>query len=241
MNIEKRSIVILFVFFLSCGKNIKTVTKVENMYSKIKKELAPDKRTELFDIQFHLSNGALILKGETTSKKALSRLQDSLKYSQVNFKSEVRILPDSSLENRQFAIAKNSVINIRSNPKHSAELGTQGLLGMALRVLDKKGDFYRIQTPDNYISWVDKGGIQRMNKRDFDLWNASKKVLFTNNAGQVFASKNKNSTIISDITLGGVLKYVSEDASFYKVTYPDNRTGFIKKNEAIIYDSWLKT
>ncbi len=38
MNIEKRSIVILFVFFLSCGKNIKTVTKVENMYSKIEKE-----------------------------------------------------------------------------------------------------------------------------------------------------------------------------------------------------------
>ena len=35
-------------------------------------------------------------------------------------------------------------------------------------------------------------------------------------------------------------KYVSEDASFYKVTYPDNRTGFIKKNEAIIYGSWLK-
>ena len=240
MNIEKRSIVILFVFFLSCGKSIKTVTKVENMYSKIKKELAPDKRTELFDIQFHLLNGAIILKGETTSKKALSRLQDSLKYSQVNFKSEVRILPDSSLENRQFAIAKNSVINIRSNPKHSAELGTQGLLGMTLRVLDKKGDFYRIQTPDNYISWVDKGGIQRMNKRDFDLWNASKKVLFTNNVGHVFASKNKNSTIISDITLGGVLKYVSEDASFYKVTYPDNRTGFIKKNEAIIYGSWLK-
>lgn len=240
MNIEKRSIVILLVFFLSCGKNIKTVTKVENMYSKIKKELAPDKRTELFDIQFHLLNGAIILKGETTSKKALSRLQDSLKYSQINFKSEVRILPDSSLENRPFAIAKNSVINIRSNPKHSAELGTQGLLGMALRVLDKKGDFYRIQTPDNYISWVDKGGIQRMNKRDFDLWNTSKKVLFTNNVGQVFASKRKNSTIISDITLGGVLKYVSEDASFYKVTYPDNRTGFIKKNEAIIYGSWLK-
>ena len=69
MNIEKRSIVILFVFFLSCGKNIKTVTKVENMYSKIKKELAPDKRTELFDIQFHLSNGALILKGKLLLKR----------------------------------------------------------------------------------------------------------------------------------------------------------------------------
>ena len=46
---------------------------------------------------------------------------------------------------------------------------------MSLKVLDKKGDFYRIQTPDNYISWVDKGGITRMNKNEFDTWNQSKK------------------------------------------------------------------
>lgn len=240
MKIEKLFFTIFFIFFLSCSKEQKTVSKAEKIYSSIKKELAPDKRIELFDIQFHLLNGKTILKGETTSKKAFSRLLDSLKYTQINYKSKVRILPDSAVENRQFAVAKNSVINIRSTPNHSAELSTQGLLGMTLKVLDKNGDFYRIQTPDNYISWVDKGGIQTMNKREFDRWNASKKVLFTKNFGHVFATKNKNSPIIADITLGGMLKYLSEDTSFYQVEYPDNRTGFIKKNEAITYDSWLK-
>ena len=240
MKIEKLFFTIFFIFFLSCSKEQKTVSKAEKIYSSIKKELAPDKRIELFDIQFHLLNGKTILKGETTSKKAFSRLLDSLKYTQINYKSKVRILPDSAVENRQFAVAKNSVINIRSTPNHSAELSTQGLLGMALKVLDKKDDFYRIQTPDNYISWVDKGGIQTMNKREFDRWNASKKVLFTKNFGHVFATKNKNSPIIADITLGGMLKYLSEDTSFYQVKYPDNRIGFIKKTEAITDDSWLK-
>ena len=113
---------------------------------------------------FELLNNQIILEGETTSKKALSILQDSLNKRNVEFTNTVRILPDSAVGNQQFAVARNSVINIRSQPKHSAELGTQGLLGMALKVLDKKGDFYRIQTPDNYISWVDKGGITRMNQ-----------------------------------------------------------------------------
>ena len=240
MHIKKLFIILLFGFFLSCSKSLKTNTIAESIYSTIKKELAPDKRTELFDIQFHLLNGKTILEGETTSKKAFSKLLDSLKYTQINYKSKVRILPDSAVKNRQFAVAKNSVINIRSTPNHSAELSTQGLLGMTLKVLDKNGDFYRIQTPDNYISWVDKGGIQTMNKKEFDHWNTSKKVLFTKSFGYVFATKNKNSTIIADITLGGMLKYLSEDTSFYQVEYPDNRTGFIKKNEAITYDSWLK-
>lgn len=224
---------------MSCNNDKKTITAFQNIHSKIKQEFAPDKRVELFDIQFSLADNKLVLKGETTSKKAFSALLDSLNNKQLKFTNNVRILPDSAVGNKQFAVARNSVINIRSKPKHSAELGTQGLLGMSLKVLDKKGDFYRIQTPDNYISWVDKGGITRMNKNEIELWNKAKKVLFTKNFGFVYAEKTKGSEIVSDITLGGVLQYISEDNSFYEVKYPDNRIGFIKKNESVIYDSWI--
>jgi len=151
------------------------ITELENIRTNLKAEFAPDKRIELFDIKFEFLNGQIILEGETTSKKAFSILLDSLHKRKVKFTNEVRILPDSAVGSQQFAVARNSVINIRSKPKHSAELGTQGLLGMTLKVLDKKGDFYRIKTPDNYISWVDKGGITRMNATEIDTWNQSKK------------------------------------------------------------------
>jgi len=182
----------------------------------------------------------LILEGETTSRRAFSVLLDSLKNRKLEFTNNVRILPDSAVGDKLYAIARNSVINIRSAPKHSAELGTQGLLGMPLKVLDKKGDFYKIQTPDSYISWVDKGGIERMNKSEFNTWNSTKKVIFTKNSGLVFATKSNNSEIISDITLGGLLNYISEDDTFYEVKYPDKRTGFIKKSESYIYKNWLQ-
>ncbi|KGL64232.1 NlpC/P60 family protein [Polaribacter sp. Hel1_85] len=228
------------MFFMSCKNDTKIIRELQNIHSEIKAKYAPDKRVELFDINFELTDNQLILEGEITSKKAFSILLDSLKNRNLEFSNNVRVLPDVKVGDLKYAVARNSVINIRSQPKHSAELGTQGLLGMSLKVLDKKGDFYRIQTPDNYISWVDKGGITRMNENEFDVWNQSRKVIFTQNFGYVYVDKSVNSKIISDITLGGLLHYVSEDNQFYEVKYPDNRTGFIKKSEGVIYSSWIK-
>jgi cell wall-associated NlpC family hydrolase len=230
---------VLFVVLMSCNTNQKTISELEKMHATLKTIYAPDKRVDLFDIRFKTLKNQLILEGETTSKKAFAILLDSLQNRKLTFTNKVRMLPDSAVGNKHFAVARNSVINIRSQPKHSAELGTQGLLGMPLKVLDKKGDFYRIQTPDNYISWVDKGGITRMVEEEFDIWNNYKKVIYTNTHGYVYADKTENSEIISDITSGGILKYISMDTQFYKVIYPDKRKGFLKREEALMYESWL--
>ena len=230
----------VLLVFISCKNDTKIISEIQGIQASIKTIFAPDKRVALFDIQFKTVNNKLLLEGETTSKKAFSVLLDSLHARKLTVLNKVRFLPDSAVGGQQFAVARNSVINIRSNPKHSAELGTQGLLGMSLKILDKKGDFYRIQTPDNYISWVDKGGITKMNKENFDTWNASKKIIFTKNFGYVYVKASENSQIVSDITLGGLLQYISEDSEFYKVKYPDNRIGFIKKEASIIYDFWLQ-
>jgi hypothetical protein len=240
MKILKYFSTLLLLVFISCKNDSKTISEIERFHSSIKKDFAPDKRVELFDIQFSTSNEKITLTGETTSKKAFSILLDSLNNRKLTFVNKVRMLPDSAVGNQQYAVARNSVINIRSKPKHSAELGTQGLLGMSLKILDKKGDFYRIQTPDKYISWVDKGGITKMTKDTFDRWNASKKIIFTKNFGYVYTDASEDSQIVSDITLGGLLHYISENNQFYKVKYPDHRIGFIKKEEGIMYSSWLQ-
>jgi hypothetical protein len=240
MRISKLFMLLFLVLFMSCENDAKIIIELQNIHSTIKSHFAPDKRVELFNIYFEFADNQLILDGETTSRKAFSVLLDSLKNRKLGCTNNVRILPDSVVGDKFYAVAKNSVINIRSAPKHSAELGTQGLLGMSLKVLDKKGDFYKIQTPDSYISWVDKGGITRMTKSEFKNWNSAKKVIFTKNFGLVFATKNSNSNIVSDITLGGLLKYISEDDTFYEVKYPDKRTGFVKKSESYIYKNWLQ-
>ncbi|WP_026776903.1 C40 family peptidase [Polaribacter sp. Hel_I_88] len=239
MKLFKYVLLLVAFTYLSCNNNSLLVTGLKGVNESIKKEYAPDKRVAIYDIDLDYYDDKIVVSGETDSKIGYQKLLDSLKSLDIDFINKIRILPDTVIGNNKFAFANNSVINIRSEPKHSAELGTQGLLGMPLKILDKNGDFYRVQTPDKYISWVDKGGIHRMNKGEFDAWNTRKKVIFTKNFGYVYAEPNENSTIISDISLGGILKFIGNRNNFFEVEYPDNRTGFIKREEAVNYDSWL--
>jgi len=233
------SFLFLMILLMACTPQQNDVEMVSEINKKISKKMTPDKRVAIYQLSFQDQGNKVVIKGETNQPKALKMLTDSLKKHHVNFINLVRILPDSAVASKKYAVAKNSVINIRSKPKHSAELGTQGLLGMNLKVYDKKGDFYRVQTPDNYISWVDKGGITLMNHKEFSDWNAKTKVIYTKIAGFVYQKKDIHSTVVSDIVFGCTLALLNEDPHFYKVVYPDNRVGFIKKDEASLYDSWL--
>ena len=232
--------VLLFTTLISCKDASNSISELEIIHSNLKQQFAPDKRVELFDIQFDNVNNQVVLKGETTSRKAFEILIDSLKKKNISFKNEVRILPDSAVGDKKYALGSNSVINIRSNPRHSAELGTQGLLGMELKVLDKKGGWYRVQTPDKYISWVDGGGIKRMTVSEFQSWNKKDKIIYTENFGFVYEEKSTKSIRVSDISFGGILVIKKEHDAFFEVEYPDGRIGFVKKSEAVLYNSWLK-
>ena len=174
MKSFKITFVLLLTVLVSCKDVSNSISELETIHSDLKQQFAPDKRVELFDIKFDNINNQVVLKGETTTKKAFDILIENLEKKNISFKNEVRILPDSAVGDRKFALGNNSVINIRSNPRHSAELGTQGLLGMELKVLDKKGSWYRVQTPDNYISWVDGGGIERITAVELQSWNQNK-------------------------------------------------------------------
>ena len=239
MKITKIFSLLIVILLFSCSNNTKLIPGLKSVSRSIQEQYAPDKRVAIFNINFGYSDGKIIVTGTTDTEEAYLKLLDSLKSLEVKFVNKIRVLPDTTLGNKKYAVARNSVINIRSAPKHSAELGTQGLLGMSLKVLDKEGDFYRIQTPDKYISWVDKGGITLMNKEELDQWDNNKKIIYTKNFGYVYADKSTNASIVSDISLGGILKLVALHPNYVKVAYPDNRVGFIKRDEALMYDAWL--
>ena len=163
MKFFKFAFILLFFMLISCNDNSQDLNRVKLIYSILKVEYAPDKNTELFDIKFDTSKDELVLRGEATTLSAYYKLKNTLTRKRIKYKNKVRVLPDSAVGNTWFAVVKKSVINLRNQPKNSAKLVNQALLGMPLRILDKKGDFYRIQTPDRYLSWVSEKDIVKMN------------------------------------------------------------------------------
>ena len=226
---------------IACNNSDQKLEELKKISSEIKQRFAPDSRIAIYNIQLNWLNNSLSVSGESDQPKAIEALNDAIQKLGIPFKNLVRILPDSVVNKTPFAVGRNSVINIRSEAKHSSELGTQGLLGMTVNVLDKKGDFYRIQTPDKYISWVDKGGIQLMTPAEFSTWSAAPKIIFTATNGAAFSQASENSPLVSDLVFGNVLRYIDQNKSFFRVAYPDGRIAYVKKEQASLYDTWKQT
>lgn len=210
------------------------VNEIEN----IKNVFAPDKRTALFNLEVLDGPSGFRLVGETNQKAAVDSLIIVLNEKGIVATDEVKILPSKDLEGMTKAVINISAANLRSNPKHSAELATQATLGTVVNVLKKEGDWHLIQTPDKYLAWVDPGGIQLMNADDIKRWITADKIMYTNTYGHVYNSEEGKNRI-SDIVAGSLLKLLSSDDNFYKIEFPDGRQGYVSKDEGKEYNIWL--
>lgn len=241
------SAIFILLVLMSCNKQ---KTNYQNDFETVKDSLktiyAPDTRVEIFDINLNKKGKTLTVTGETTNPKVVSVFNDKLtdlidKTGAFNVDYNIHLLPNTSVGETKHAVVNNSVANIRSNPKHSAELATQAILGTVLKVLKIDGDFYLIQTPDRYISWVDHGGVTLMTDAELNKWQAAPKIMYTKTFGHVYEFENESASIVSDIVLGAQLALLKTTRNFYKVTYPDKRVGYINKNDAVIFNDWINT
>lgn len=211
---------------------------VEQVIANISDHFAPDSRVALFDIEVTSSNGPLTVTGETNLPEAKAALEDSLSARQIEAADSIRVLPDDELDGQVFGIVNNSVANIRSEPSHPAQLATQATLGMPLKVLKKQSNWYLVQTPDDYLSWVDSGGLELMNQSRFDDWKSSEKMIYLDTHGYAYEEPNTDAALVSDLVSGSILKLIATEGDFYEVGYPDGRVGYVARTEARSFESW---
>jgi hypothetical protein len=234
---------ILTLLFISCAtENGKTESKnpLETEISFIKSEFAPDKRVALFNVQVEKKGSSYVLKGESDLPKAVAALKEQLSAENLVFADSIQLLPSPELGENIQAVINISVANLRSEPKHSAELATQATLGTPVKVLKKEGGWYYIQTPDKYLSWVDDGGITLMDAKSFEQWQGTDKLIYTNTYGHSYSGEGEEQ-LVSDLVAGNVLEIIKYGAKHFIVRYPDGRTAFVRINESQKYDEWLES
>ncbi len=228
---------IALFFFSACNKNI--FLRSEKVISTVKHDFVPDKRVGVFEVNPVPEGKKIILKGETDQPKAKEELLAKLKKQRIKYIDEIMLLPSKELNGKNYGIVNLSVCNIRSKPKHSGELATQALLGTPVKVLKQKDNWFLIQTPDQYISWLDSEGFTLMDKTQFDHWKNSEKVIFLDDFGFVYEAPKSGARIVSDLVAGDILKYKWDEKDWTKVEFPDGRQGYIIKNKARKYKQWL--
>jgi len=141
---------------------------------------------------------------------------------------------------KDYAVVNLSVCNMRDKPDFSAEMITQAIMGMPLRVLDHQ-DWYQIQTPDDYTGWVHRDGIYCMTLEEIQAWNLAEKVVVTQVYGFVYETPNKKSQTICDVVAGNRMKYLGKKGKFFHVELPDGRRGFLLRKEGALLSEWRKS
>ena len=221
-------------------KRIKADSSITQIIESFTQRFAPDKRTAIFQIDAFKQNNQLILTGRTNLFGAKSFLLDRLKTEKVAIVDQIKTLPEPELEDKVYGLVEVSVCNIRYSPKHAGELASQALMGTPVRILEKENNgWLLIQTPDQYISWVDRGAITMMSKEGIDRFKAIPKVIYTYSYGSAYSEPDQESVIVSDLVAGCMMELVAEKGDFYQVLFADQRTGFVPKKESNVYNEWL--
>ncbi|WP_207433885.1 NlpC/P60 family protein [Sabulibacter ruber] len=204
---------------------------------EVRKQFAPDKRVALFDVKAY-SN---VLTGETNLPAAKAALLERLRSAGITYQDSIQVLPQAELNGNHYAVVTLSVANLRSEPKHPAELATQATMGTPLRVWKQKSGWYLVQTPDQYLAWVDGSGIKLMDQTAFTAWQKGEKLLYTNPYGFAYATPDTKGATVSDLVYGDVLVLKTQTKGFYEVAFPDGRTGFVSAPEVEKYNKWAST
>lgn len=226
-------------FITSCSRPEDGIPVIE----AVRQEFAPDKRVAIFDVTGDAAKGKLHLTGETNLPAAIKSLEKKLTDAQITFVNDIRILPDKKdLKNKAWGVVTVSVANIRVEPSNSAEMATQAILGTPVRIYKKtdKGNYYRIQTPDGYLGWIDNNSIKLMDQRQFDAWRDATKVIYLEDHGYVYERPEVKKRV-SDLVAGSLLEKIQPVKDYVIVAFPDGRRGVIRDSEVMDFNEWLET
>ena len=231
--LRKISLLMLTVFSMS----VATAQSVDDMLTDLKKTIAPDGRTAIWDVNTTMQNGVVTLYGKVDSNRLNEAIENALNGAGVKFNNNLIVL--ENMPEKPWALVKLSVASLRTAGRHSAEMATQGIMGMPLQVLDRDDDWYRVRMPDDYIAYVPGNSLIRIDNARFEEWKKAKRYIVTVYQTRL-VSEPKGDATVSDLVMGNILEYKGEQGKWVCLATPDGREGYVEKSEVEELAKWAK-
>lgn len=210
-----------------------------DVLNELKTRIAPDKRVAIWDVSCTMQDGVAIVNGTVGYQEQLDAITDELLKNNIPIENNVTVLTNAIAPNEKWAMVKLSIATLRCEPKHSGEVATQALMGMPLRVMEKCGEWIRVQCPDNYIAYVPESSLIYMSQEQLDSWKRHERYIVTVYDDQLVAEAKGDETV-SDLVLGNILTAVKKKGKWIQLSTPDGRTGWVRTSNVERFDRWAQ-
>lgn len=233
----KRKLVIVTIIMLALSSAAQSMLPPTELLDMLKARHAPDKRTAIWDVQATTQNGVTTLTGKVGTQQMKDAINTAFKGYKI--KNDLTVVENSLPEGKRWALVKLSVATLRTEGKHSAETATQAIMGMPVKVLEKEGEWYRVQTPDDYISYVPESSLCYKTAQQMDAWRKARRMVVTVYDSRLVTEPGGDETV-SDLVLSNILEYRGEQGEWVRLATPDGREGYIQKNQVADLAQWSK-
>ena len=213
------------------------VTPVE-VLSDLKQRIAPDKRTAIWDVKATQQGSKWVLAGEVGTQAQKKAIQAAMiKNGYSGYTDKISVLEDGIPASRKWAQVKLSIATLRTEPKHSAEMATQGIMGAPVKVLQKADDWYRVQMADDYIAYVPESSLSFKSEAQMKAWRKAKRYIVTAYDSRLVTEAHGDVTV-SDLVMGNILEYKAAQGGWLKLATPDGRVGWVDAADVAELSQW---
>lgn len=246
MKIIKHIIVLSAIIFPMCGhvaaqSSVNALSSVSSVIEKVKSECAPDSRQAVFEVKPYIDNdGRLVVGGKISEKKHKLALDDSLAALGIGYADSVLVFPDTV-----WAQVRISVACLRTKPGHASEMASQAVMGTPLRVFEKEGEWWHVQSPDGYISYVASSSVQEKTPEEMAAWRGGKRFIVTS-PDQVRGWRSDTATgmrdVVTDLVNGCIVEQAHENTLVTNgrlcVKLPDGRAAYVDAKALTSVEEW---
>ncbi len=241
---KRHTIIALALALLSFGagaqSSANSLAKATAAVEKAQAEAAPDSRQIIFDIKaYNDNNGCLVVGGTTSETAARDAVRRALDESGVDYTDEMVVLPYDTWAQTRLTAASH-----RAAGRHAAEMVTQSVMGMPLRVLEK-GEWWRVQTPDGYIAYVPSSSVVEKTADEMKAWRQAKRFVVTSlyqTRAYTTPTADGPRDVVSDLVNGSIVTAVGGapkvENNRLHIELPDGRTGYVSVADIAPIEEW---
>ena len=231
---------IFFALLAIASLNMMAAGDAAEVMKNLKSRIAPDKRTAIWDVKTSTKGETVTVTGSVglqEQKNAISKELADKGF--TNVQNNVKVIQDGVPAGKRWAQVMLAVASMRCTGDHAGEMATQGIMGQPVRVIDCSGDWYRVQTPDMYISYVPSSSVVFKTEAQMKAWKEAKRYIVTAYETNLVTEAGGDE-VITDLVMGSILEYKGEKANWVQLATPDGRVGWVSAKEVAEFSEWAK-